>query len=52
MPILSEKLTGHKDIRKLNVRKYILFYIVDDENNKVFVVRIGHALMDWENLLR
>ena len=52
MPILSEKLTGHKDIRKLNVRKYILFYIVDDENNKVFVVRIGHTLMDWENLLK
>lgn len=52
MPILSEELTVHKNIRKLNVRKYILFYIVDDENNKVFVVRIGHTLMDWENLLR
>ena len=51
MPILSEELTGHNNIRKLNVRKYILFYIVDDKNNKVFVVRIGHALMDWENLL-
>ena len=52
MPILSEELTGHKNIRKLNVRKYILFYIVDDKNNKVFVVRIGHTLMDWENLLK
>ena len=31
---------------------YVLFYIVDDENNKVFVVRIGHALIDWENLLK
>ena len=52
MPILSEELTGHNNIRKLNVRKYILFYIVDDKNNKVFVVRIGHTLMDWENLLK
>lgn len=52
MPILSEELTGYKNIRKINVRKYILFYIVDNENNKVFVVRIGHALMDWENLLK
>ena len=52
MSILSEELTGHKNIRKLNVRKYILFYIVDDANNKVFIVRIGHALMDWENLLK
>ena len=52
MPILSQAITGHRNIRKLNVRKYIIFYIVDDENNKVFVVRIGHALMDWENLLK
>ena len=52
MPILSEELTGHKNIRKINVRKYIVFYMADDENNKVFVVRIGHALMDWENLLK
>lgn len=52
MPILSKELTGHKNIRKINVRKYIIFYILDDENNKVFVVRIGHALMNWENLLK
>jgi len=52
MPILSQAITGYRNIRKLNVRKYIIFYIVDDENNKVFVVRIGHALMDWENLLK
>lgn len=25
MPILSEELTGHKDIRKINVRNYIIF---------------------------
>ena len=52
MPILNQEITGHRNIRKLNVRKYIIFYIVDDENNKVFVVRIGHTLMDWENLLK
>ena len=28
MPILSEDLTGHKNIRKTNVRNYIVFYIV------------------------
>ena len=48
MPILSEDLTGHKNIRKINVRNYIVFYIVDDENSKALVVRIGHAFMDWE----
>ena len=52
MPILSEDLTGYKNIRKINVRNYIVFYIVDDENSKALVVRIGHAFMDWEKYLK
>ena len=52
MSILDEKLTGHKNIRKINVRNYIVFYIVDDENSKALVVRIGHAFMDWEKYLK
>ena len=52
MPILDEKLTGHKNIRKVNVRNYIIFYIINEEYNKAFVVRIGHAFMDWEKYLK
>lgn len=52
MPILSEELTGHKNIRKINVRNYIVFYIVNDETSKVLVLRIGHAFMDWEKYLK
>lgn len=52
MPILDENLTGHKNIRKINVRNYIIFYIVDEENYKASVVRIGHAFMDWEKYLK
>ena len=52
MPILSEDLTGHKNIRKVNVRNYIIFYTVDEENSKTFVLRIGHAFMDWEKYLK
>ena len=52
MPILDEKLTGHKNIRKIKIRNYIIFYVVNEELNKVFVVRIGHAFMDWEKYLK
>ncbi len=52
MPVLEEKLTGHKNIRKINVRNYIIFYIIDENVDKVFVVRIGHAFMDWEKYLK
>ena len=51
MPILSENLTGYNNIRKINVRNYIVFYIIDQENNRVFVTRIGQAFMNWEKYL-
>ena len=52
MSILDKQLTGYQNIRKINVRNYIIFYIIDEENNKVFVVRIGHSFMDWEKYLK
>lgn len=52
MPVLDKKLTGFENIRKINVRNYIIFYNVDEINDKVFVVRIGHAFMDWEKYLK
>ena len=52
MPTLDEELTGYENIRKINVRNYIIFYIIEEENDKAFVVRIGHAFMDWEKYLK
>jgi len=52
MPILDEKLTGHKNIRKINVRRYVIFYIIDEEIETAYVIRIGHAFMDWEKYLK
>ena len=52
MPILDENLTGHKNIRKINVRNYIVFYIFDEENFEALILRIGHAFMDWEKYLK
>jgi len=52
MPILDEALTGHENIRKINVRNYIIFYIVDKKNSKAVVLRIAHAFMDWEKYLK
>ena len=52
MPILSKELTGHENIRKINVRNYMIFYTVDEETSSAYVVRIGHGFMDWEKYLR
>ncbi len=50
MPNLDKNLTGHEDIRKVNVKNYIIFYTIN--KNKVSVLRIGHAFMDWEKFLK
>ena len=52
LPVLDEGLTGHKNIRKYNVRNYILFYVIDKEESKAIVLRVGHAFMDWEKYLK
>lgn len=46
MPVLEENLTGYTNIRKINVKNYIIFYIINEVENKVSVLRIGHAFMD------
>ena len=52
MPVLDKALTGHENIRKVNVRNYIIFYRIDEDNSKASVLRIGHAFMDWEKYLK
>jgi len=52
MPVLDKELTGHENIRKVNVRNYIIFYRVDEKSSKASVLRIGHAFMDWEKYLK
>lgn len=50
--ILDESLTGLKNIRKVNVRNYVIFFIVNEKEYKAQVLRIGHAFMDWEKYLK
>lgn len=52
MPILDEELTGQKNVRKINVRNYIIFYKVNKESKRVSVIQIGHTMMDWERYLK
>lgn len=52
MSILDESLTGFKNIRKVNVRNYVIFYIVEEEKSRALVLRIGHIFMNWEKYLK
>ena len=52
MPVIDEKLIKHKGIRKINVKRYIIFYTIDEIKNKAIVLRVGHDFMDWEKCLK
>ena len=52
MPILDKELIKYENIRKINVKNYIIFYKIDEESSKVLVLRIGHAFMDWKEYLK
>ena len=52
MPILDESLTGHNNIRKINARNYVIFYIVNENDLKATILRVGHVFMDWEKYLK
>ena len=51
MPILDKELIKYENIRKINVKNYIIFYKIDEESSKVLVLRIGHIFMDWKEYL-
>ena len=46
----DEKL-AYKDIRKIMVDSYIVFYIVTEESKTVTIIRILYGKRDWLNLL-
>ena len=40
-----------KNLRKLIVDNYLIFYTVDEKTETVFIVRVLYARRDWMNLL-
>lgn len=52
IPTLDKELTGLENIRKINVRNYVVFFIVDEDEFKAEVLRVGHTFMNWEEYLK
>ena len=50
-PLVQNKYLAMKGYRSVNVKNYILFYIINEEDNSVSLVRFMHSRMDWANIL-
>lgn len=42
----------HKGVRSIAVKQYIIYYLPDDEEKKIIILRISHSLQDQDRILR
>ena len=50
-PLVRDERLAAKGYRTLQVKNYLIFYIVDDEAGIVDIIRILYNRRDWINLL-
>ena len=50
-PYVSDPVLASWSIRFEKIRNYILFFLVDDEQSTVYVVRFLHETQDWCRIL-
>jgi len=50
-PLVQNKYLASKGIRFIMVKKYMLIYRIDENNNSVFLYRFMYCRRDWINIL-
>jgi len=50
-PLVQNKYLASKGIRFIMVKKYMLIYKIDENNNTVFLYRFIYCRRDWINIL-
>ena len=49
--LVSDPYLGKKGFRKCIIKKYILFFTVDEDSKSIHVHRILHSRQNWMNIL-
>ena len=49
--IIDEEPFKSKEIRFMLIKKYIVFYLVEDDTGIVQILRITHSRFNWKNML-
>jgi len=50
-PLINNQYVKNKNIMKLLVDNYILFYEVDDNNNEIRIIRVLYGMRNYINIL-
>ena len=50
-PLVRDETLAGRGLRWMPSENYSVFYIINEENRKVNVLRVLHGRRDWQNLL-
>jgi len=51
-PLVHDKLLASLGIRSIKVKKYLLFYNVEEENKNLNVITFMYSKRDWVNIVK
>ena len=51
-PLVQDKYLALLGFRSINVKNYIIFYIVEEHNKCIKIVRFLHSRRNWINILK
>ena len=51
-PLVQDKYLASLGYRLINVKNYIIFYIIDNDNKHIKIIRFLYNKRNWINILR
>ena len=51
-PLVQDKYLALLGFRSINVKNYVIFYIIEDDNKCIKMVRFLHSRRNWINILK
>ncbi|MCL2761691.1 MAG: type II toxin-antitoxin system RelE/ParE family toxin [Treponema sp.] len=51
-PFVSDEYLAKKGIKFIMIKNYIIFFVINEDDNIVNVIRFLHGRRDWKNILR
>jgi len=50
-PLVDDDHLASIGVRRMNVKKYAVFFVINEENNIVNVIRVIHGARNWQRIL-
>ncbi len=51
-PIVDDKMLGFNEVRKFNVKNYLVFYTISQNTKEVIMLRVLHSRKNWKKIMK